>query len=56
MRPLFSLALGVGRVGVVAVDVGVAQVQRGLGVVGETFGLAGDGQDEGQAAAADQAQ
>ncbi|MNY32518.1 hypothetical protein D3C86_1667400 [compost metagenome] len=54
LRPLFSLALGVVRVGEVSIDVGVTQVQRGLGVIDETFGLAGHGQGEDQAAATDQ--
>ncbi|MNL22162.1 hypothetical protein D3C87_1434940 [compost metagenome] len=56
LRPLFTLALGVGRVDVVAIEVGVAQVQRGFGVIGKAFGLAGHGQGEGQAAATDQAE
>jgi len=36
LRPLFSLALGLGRVGEVAVDVEVAQVEVGRGAVDKT--------------------
>ncbi|MNI19085.1 hypothetical protein D3C73_725090 [compost metagenome] len=57
LRPLLSLALGVGRVGVVTVEVGVAQVQRGLAIIDKTFGAGchRHGQHS-QAAATDQAQ
>ena len=45
LRPLFSLALSLGRVGEVAVDVEVAQVQVDLGAFDKTclFGLGGQG-------------
>ncbi|MCY1300892.1 hypothetical protein D9M70_504790 [compost metagenome] len=49
LRPLFGLALGIGRVDEVAVDVEVAQVQADLGVFGETGGLDAGGQ-QGEAA------
>jgi len=55
LRPLFGLALGVCRVGEVAVEVGVAQVERGFGVVDKTFGVGDEGQGEGQAAETDKA-
>ncbi|CAI8959709.1 hypothetical protein EMIT0357P_60090 [Pseudomonas marginalis] len=44
LRPLFGLALGVARVGEVAVEVGVAQVERGLGIIDETVGMGEEGQ------------
>ncbi|MNN28793.1 hypothetical protein D3C81_1423730 [compost metagenome] len=45
LRPLFSLALRLGRVGEVAVDVEVAQVQVDLGPFDKTrlFGVGGQG-------------
>ncbi|MNN41509.1 hypothetical protein D3C81_1556320 [compost metagenome] len=39
LRPLFSLALRVGRVDEVAVEVGIAQVQRGFAVFEKAFGI-----------------
>ncbi|MNT06982.1 hypothetical protein D3C72_1416690 [compost metagenome] len=38
LRPLFGLALRIGRVGEVAVDVEVAQVQVGAGIFNEALG------------------
>ena len=56
LRPLFGLALRVVGVGVVAVDIGVAQGQRGFGVVDETFGQARQRQRQAHAAKSEQHQ
>ncbi|MNF66860.1 hypothetical protein D3C84_486590 [compost metagenome] len=44
LRPLLSLALGLGRVGEVAIDVEVAQVQVDLGALDKTRFLGAGGQ------------
>ncbi|KWV84811.1 hypothetical protein PFLmoz3_05525 [Pseudomonas fluorescens] len=56
LRPLFGLALGVGRVGEVAIEVGITQVERGLGVVDKAFGVGTQRQSDGQAAETEKAQ
>ena len=55
LRPLFSLALRIVRVGEIAVEVSVAQVQRGFAVFEKAFGGGAHGQGENETAAADQA-
>jgi len=56
LRPFFSLALRIGRVDEVAVEVGVAQVQRGFAVVKKAFGIGAHRQGQSEAAATDQAE
>ncbi len=51
--PLFCLGLRIGRVGEVTVEVGVAQVKCGRGVIDKTVGLGVEGQGDCQAAEAD---
>ncbi|MCY1412750.1 hypothetical protein D9M71_281650 [compost metagenome] len=55
LRPLLSLALGLGRVGEVAVDVEVAQVQVDLGALDKTRFLGAGGQGRAGQGNGDQA-
>ncbi|MNP13925.1 hypothetical protein D3C76_1062270 [compost metagenome] len=54
LGPFLGFALGGVVVDEVAIEVGVAQVQRGLGIIDEAFGVGGGGQKRGKAAAAEQ--